>query len=244
MPEQELNYEDAMEEGAALAMEEVQDRLDAAGLEMDEETGEIITGPAIMDPRPRGRKGRGRRKGKKRNASGRFAKPWHHKYGSFRYMDPAPRFAKARGYARRAKDPLSKMLNKVAPFAGVVGMAGVFYTEYKKRATALGVAGVGDAISQDIKNFDLKAATDRVIANAGAIAAPAVVGYIVKQIPIGPAKIRQITGNLMIGGSGGLLAKHILDPPIVGAPNSEAVFSMAQAQRTVQMNGVPTWGGM
>ena len=238
-----------MEEGAARAMEELQDRLDDAGLEIDPETGEISPGaPAIMDPDPR-RKRRGGKKSRhaslaKRKTTRRAA-AWHHRLGTHRYLDPRPSF---RGAARRAKDPLTKMLTKAAPFASIGGAGLAFYLKYAKRAKALGI-GVTDAIVLDAKNLDFKAATDRIIANAGEIATPAIVGYVLKQVPIGPAKIRQLLGNGMMGASGGILAGHFLDPPIPGQNQAQnqggfPMNSGAGIGGAPQSSGVPTYGGL
>ena len=248
LPEQELSYEDVMEEGAALAMEEVQDRLDDAGLEMDPETMEIIGGEAAFDPRARRRKGTRRRTTSKRKGTRRRGRIAMARHPALVY-DPRSRFGKARGYARRAKDPISKMLTKAAPFASIGGAGLAFYLKYKKRAVALGVPGVMDAITLDIKNLDFKAATDRIIANAGEIATPAIVGYVLKQVPIGPAKIRQLLGNGMMGASGGILAGHFLDPPIPGQEQvqNQGGFPMnsgAGIGRAPQSSGVPTYGGL
>lgn len=203
--ESDLSIESALEEGANIATEEIYSRLAEAGVPEE----------LLFDPAPK----RGRSKKPRSGATGRFARPWHHKRGGFRYMDPASRLEKARSYARKAKDPFKKAMVQIGPYVMPLAAVGAFYAEYTERADELLAAGkitkadVMDAVTYDAKHFDAAAIPERLKAHIGTFAGLIGGGWVLKNFRLlGPYS--GLVANVLIGGAVGIAAKDILDPPI------------------------------
>jgi len=162
-----------------------------------------------------------------------------------RTYDPAPkrsmwrRFRKSRSasaYPRKGRRGKRGILAKIGPWV-MPGTAGLtFYTGYVARAKALGTNtetgkphDVFSAIMYDIKNFDSNAAMARMQAKAAPILGATIGGMIVSKFAPGKLKL---LGKVLTGIGVGQAAKVILDPPIVGSPQTDpAMVEQAPVQQ-------------
>lgn len=114
----------------------------------------------------------------------------------------APAKAKTR-VRRRARS----LLGKLKPYAIPIGASAAFVPPYMARPE-----GIVEAIKFDLANFSMSAASTRVQANIGGIAAPIVAGIVVGGTRV-LGKHSRLVGDLAVGFGVGTLAKTILDPP-------------------------------